>query len=228
MTGFLRRGLELLFPRRCILCRRLLPREQSILCADCCSSTQEYPLQAWNSGRKGKNSGQFLDSFAAVWYYDGDVRRSLHRFKFHGAAHLAPKYAFLMAQLLRQWGPEEFDILTWVPVSRRRRYRRGYDQCELLARAMSRELGIPCQRTLYKHRHTPPQSGLSGFEAREANVLGAFQICGGTDLQGKRVVLVDDIRTTGATLNECARVLLTAGAKEVHAVAVAAARNQKK
>ena len=196
MTGFLRRGLELLFPRRCILCRRLLPREQSILCADCRSSTQEYPLQAWNSGRKGKNSGQFLDSFAAVWYYDGDVRRSLHRFKFHGAAHLAPKYAFLMAQLLRQWGPEEFDILTWVP--------------------------------LYKHRHTPPQSGLSGFEAREANVLGAFQICGGTDLQGKRVILVDDIRTTGATLNECARVLLTAGAKEVHAVAVAAARNQKK
>lgn len=225
--GVLRRGLELLFPRRCILCRGMLPKEQIILCASCRCSAPEYPSLPLNSGKKGKNSRQFLDSFAAVWYYDRDVRRSLHRFKFRGAAYLAPKYAVLLAQLLRQCGPEEFDILTWVPVSRRRRFHRGYDQCELLARALGRELGIHCQRTLYKHRHTPAQSGLSGFEARAANVLGAFRVCGGEALRGKRVVLVDDIRTTGATLNECARMLLTAGAKEVHAVAVAATYDKK-
>ena len=218
-------AVELLYPRRCTFCRRVLPREQSILCADCRENAPEYPFKVYDPEKKGKNAGQFLDSFTAVWYYEGDVRRSLHRFKFRRATHLAPKYGAMLAMRLRE--PEAFDILTWVPVSRRRRFRRGYDQCELLARALGRELGMPHRRVLRKHRHTPPQSGLHSLEERRANVLGAFRVCKNVDLRGKRVLLVDDICTTGATLNECARVLLTAGAKEVHGAAVAASSQKK-
>lgn len=228
MTGAVRWALNLLYPPRCILCRGLLTEKQGFLCESCQKNAPEYPYGASNPEKYGKTSGQFLDSFTAVWYYEEDVRRSLLRYKFHRASHLAPKYASALAAKVRQQGMAEPDVLTWVPVSRRRRFQRGYDQCELLAKALGRELGIRAQRALRKHRHTPPQSGIHSLEARRANVLGAFQIPGNVNLRGKRVLLVDDIRTTGATMNECARVLLTAGAKEVHGAAVAAVRNQKK
>lgn len=228
MSGLHSWVMELLYPRRCMLCRRFLQKEQALLCDNCQKNAPDYPFGASNPEKYRKNSSQFLDSFTAVWYYEEDVRRSLLRFKFQHAQHLAPKFAAMLAARLRQQGPEQFEILTWVPVSRRRRFWRGYDQCELLARFLGKELGIGHFRVLRKRRHAPPQSRLYSLEARKANVLGAFQVCSDVELRGKRVLLVDDIRTTGATLNECARVLLTAGAKEVHGAAVAAVRNQKK
>ena len=84
------------------------------------------------------------------------------------------------------------------------------------------------QKLLRKIRNNPPQSGLNSVSARKANVLGIYKAVDGIDIRGKRIILVDDIFTTGATMNECARVLLSAGAKEVHGAAVAAVRYQKK
>lgn len=219
---------ELLFPRRCILCRTFLSAEETDLCRECRENVPEYPYGGKNPDPSGKNSGQFLDSFTAVWYYEEDVRRSILRYKFHGAAFLAPKYGALLAMKLLREGPEDIDILTWVPVSRLRRLKRGYDQCQLLCKAMGEQLALPWEKTLRKIRHTPPQSGLSSVAERKANVLGAYRAVNQVDLRGKRIVLVDDIYTTGSTMNECARVLLTAGAKEVHGAAIAAVRYQKK
>ena len=115
-------------------------------------------------------------------------------------------------------------MLTWVPVSRLRRLRRGYDQVELLAKAVGRELGLSPVPTLKKIRNNRPQSRLKDPAARRANVLGAYRLLEGAAVKGQRVLLLDDILTTGATAGECARVLLSAGAKEVHCAAVAAAR----
>ena len=125
---------------------------------------------------------------------------------------------------LLQTHPEGLDVLTWVPVSRLRKVSRGYDQVELLARAVGAELGMEPVRLLKKIRHNRPQSGISDAAQRRANVLGAYQMVPGQDISGKRILLLDDILTTGATAGEAARVLLTAGAKEVHCAAVAAAR----
>lgn len=219
---------ELLFPRKCMLCRCALGKDEMDLCCACRTQTPEYPFGAANPAPDGKNKLHFLDSFTAVWYYEGDVRRSLLRYKFRRGIYLAPRYGRLLAMRLLTQGPEQFDVLTWVPVSRLRRLRRGYDQCELLARAVGEELEIEPKQVLRKVRHTPPQSGQLSSAARKANVLGAYALVPGMDVAGKTVVLLDDIRTTGATLEECARVLLTAGAKEVHAAAVAAGRNYKK
>lgn len=163
-----------------------------------------------------------------MWYYKDDVRRSLLRFKFYNARSYAAVYGKLLAMRLLQSQSEGIDILTWVPIAPLRRLQRGYDQVELIARAVGNELGITPARTLRKIRNTPPQSGLQNAAARRANVLGAYRIVSPQELSGKRVVLLDDIITTGATASECARMLLTAGAKEIFCAAVAAAPQDSK
>ena len=174
----------------------------------------EYPVR--------KTKPQFLDSFAAVWYYEESVRGSLLRFKFRGARSYASAYGRFVAMKLLQTQPDGFDVLTWIPVSPLRKLRRGYDQVELIARAVGRELDMTPVSTLKKIRHNRPQSGITGAEKRKANVLGAYRAACPDKVAGKRVLLLDDILTTGATMSEAARVLKTAGAKEVHGAAVAA------
>ena len=204
-----------LFPPKCVLCRKLLRKDELDLCRECRETVPAYPF--------GKRKGQFLDSFAAVWYYERNVRSSLLRFKFRGARHYAAAYGRLLAMKLQSGYPEGFDVLTWVPVSSLRKLRRGYDQVELLAKVVGRELDMTPVPLLRKIRHNRPQSRIHGEAERRANVLGAYRVRNGADISGKRVLLLDDILTTGATAGEAARMLKTAGAGEVHCAAVAAA-----
>ena len=208
--------MELLFPPKCVLCRKLLKSGEIDLCRECRADAPEYAGKKINI--------RFLDSFAAVWYYEGNVRRSLLRFKFYNARSYGVSYGRILAMRLQREYPDGFDMLTWVPVSRLRKLRRGYDQVELLAKAVGRELGLSPVPTLKKIRNNRPQSRLKDPAARRANVLGAYRLLEGAAVKGQRVLLLDDIFTTGATAGECARVLLSAGAKEVHCAAVAAAR----
>lgn len=208
--------MNLLFPPKCILCGDLLGKEESDLCRNCRVEAPEYPFH--------KEKLQFLDSFAAVWYYEGNVRRSILRFKFYGARTYAGPYGRLLAMKLQREYPEGFDVLTWVPISPLRKLRRGYDQVELLAEEVARELDMPAEALLKKVRHNRPQSRLNDAAKRRANVLGAYKMRDGAAVCGKRILLLDDILTTGATAGEAARVLLTAGAKEVHCAAIAATR----
>lgn len=218
----------ILFPRRCILCRGFLKDEETDLCHSCRTDAPYYPFSTANPAPKGKNNLHFLDSFTAVWYYDGDVRKSIHRYKFRNAVKLSSGFGRLLAMKLLREGSEQFDVLTWVPVSKERLHQRGYDQSELLAQAVAAELDIASVRVINKIRNTPPQSGISSPESRKANVLGAFSVVPGATLQNKSVLLLDDVYTTGATMEECAKVLLLAGAREVHGAAVAAVRYHKK
>lgn len=213
-----KRLLALLFPPKCVLCRRILAKEELDLCRDCRTNSPEY----------GKNHRKirYLKDFTAVWFYEDQVRGSLIRYKFYHARSYAPSYGRLLAMKISQEFTDLPEIITWVPISRLRRLRRGYDQVELLARAVSQELGTECVRTLVKVRHNRPQSGISNAQERQANVLGVYRVTG--DVAGKRILLLDDILTTGATAGECGRVLLTAGAKEVYCAAVAAGRNKNK
>lgn len=208
----------LLLPEKCVLCGKPLNGGMD-LCGACRVETKTWPQE--------KLKLQFLDSFAAVWYYEGYVRASILRYKFHNRRSYAGAYGRILAMRLMELYPDGFDLLTWVPISTRRKLSRGYDQVELLARAVGRELGMKPARLLKKVRHNPPQSGLSDYAARRANVLGAYRMVSGVDVQGKRILLLDDVITTGATAGECARVLLTAGAGEVHCGAMAKTRNKQ-
>lgn len=211
---------NLLFPPKCLLCRKVLSDEELDLCHNCRTDGPE----CINDRKKFP----FIDSWAAIWYYEGNARRSLLRYKFRGARSYAIGYGRLLAMKLTEAHPDGFDLLTWVPISSLRRFTRGYDQVELLAQSVGRELGVAPVPLLRKIRHNRPQSGIIGDAQRRANVLGAYRAENAEYLQGKRIVLLDDIITTGATVSECARVLLTAGAKEVHCAAVAALNKEKR
>ena len=206
----------LLFPPKCVLCGDLLRSGEQDLCRECCSEAHLFP--------NGKRKLQFLDSFAAVWYYEGSIRRSMLRFKFYGRRSHAVSYGRLLAMELTKEFPDGFDVLTWIPVSPGRRLRLGYDQVELIAKAAARELGMEATPTLRKIRSNPPQSRITGEAQRRANVLGVYRVRQDADIRGKTVVLLDDILTTGATMGEAARMLRTAGAEQVHGAAVAAVK----
>ena len=216
----IKRILALLFPPKCILCRRVLEKEETDLCHECRTDSPICPA--------GRLKVPFVESWAAVWYYEGAVRSSILRFKFYGRREYAPVYGRFLAMKLQQEHPEGFDLLTWVPTGSRRIRKRGYDQVQLLAEAVASELGIPPVRLLNKIRNTPPQSRIQGNAKRRANVLGAYKTTENTPFSGKRILLLDDVITTGATVSECARILLTDGAKEVHCGAVAHARHAKR
>ena len=208
-----------LFPSKCILCGKVLGRQEKDLCSNCRQDSPEC------SGKHKKFS--FLDSWVAIWYYKGYIRKSIHRYKFQNARHYAASYGRLLAVRILQEYPDGFDVLTWVPTSRLRRFTRGYDQVELLVKAVGKELDMVPLRTLKKIRNNRPQSGLKGQAERRANVLGAYKVTCAQKVSGKRILLLDDVITTGATAGECARVLRTAGAKEVHCGCVAAASHHE-
>jgi ComF family protein len=211
---------RLFFPPKCVLCQALLREEETDLCRSCREKAPEYP--------RAKLKISFIADWSAVWYYKDDVRSSILRFKFGRRRFYADTYGRLLAMKLMTTRKDDFDVLTWVSTSSRRKRKRGYDQAQLIAQAVARELGVPLTRTLKKIRHTPPQSTLQNAAQRRANVLGAYRVVDPEAIAGKRVLLLDDILTTGATASECARVLITAGAKEVTFAAVAAACDHTK
>ncbi len=212
--------LKLLFPPKCVLCGKVLEHYERDVCDHCRENSPVCP--------KAKAKMSFVASWCALWYYQDDVRKSILNYKFGNHRSYAQSYASLLAQKLKEEYPEGFDVLTWVPISRWRKLKRGFDQVEKLAVALSEHLGMKPVRTLKKIRHNRPQSRISGPAHRRANVLGAYKVIQPEQLWNKRVLLLDDIITTGATVGECARMLLTAGAREVYVGAVAAARYDSK
>lgn len=156
-----------------------------------------------------------------MWYYKDNVRYSMLRYKFYRMSAYGQIYGRLLAMHYSTKHFCDYDILTWVPISNKRKNRRGFDQVELIAVSMGQELGTPAVPTLKKIRHTKKQSSMQSSAHRKANVLGAYTVLNPKAIAGKRILLIDDIITTGSTVSECARVLLTAGAKEVSALCVA-------
>lgn len=217
--------LDLIFPRKCALCGKLLTKDETDYCRDCRMNSPYFPVLEEKVHPSGKTELRFLDSFTAVWYYKRNVRTAILRLKFHGARFLAVPLGRSLAMKLYENHPEGFDCLTWVPVSAKRKRKRGYNQSYLLAKALGKELGMKPQPLLEKVRDNPAQSGVSA-DMRRSNVAGVYALVGKIDLTGKRILLIDDVFTTGSTAEECARVLREAGAGKVHCAAVAAAQKQ--
>ena len=211
---------HLLFPEKCTLCGQLLDGAETDLCRTCRVEAPVCP--------GGRSKRTFLDSWNAVWYYEGNPRKSLLRYKFGRRRGYAKVYGRLLAMKLLQEHPEGFEVLTWIPVSPLRKLTRGFDQVELLAQHVGAELGMEPVRLLKKIRHNRPQSSITGEAHRRANVLGVYRVTDPMLVSGKKILLLDDIITTGATAGEAGRILLTAGGKEVHFGAVAAARHRSK
>lgn len=155
----------------------------------------------------------------SVLRYEGDAAQSIRRYKFSGRRMYAPCYGELLSRI----APAE-DLVSWMPLGPKRRRERGYNQAELMARELARRIVVPAVPLLDKPKDTQAQSGLDAQEARQANVSGAYRPLEGADCRGKRVLLVDDVVTTGSTLQEGCQVLREMGAEEVVCLTLARAR----
>lgn len=212
--------LDWFFPPRCVFCGKLA---KGGVCPPCNAVLPKTGENAVVTGEGGMR-------VAAPLFYEGRVRESLIRFKFHEKDMYADTYGRLLAACAAEEFGGEFDTVTYIPVSRKRLRERGYDQAELLAKAMASHWQISPTVTLEKVRDNPRQSSITEEYERRANVLGAYRAVGAETFAGKRILLLDDIYTTGSTMAEAARTLKEAGAEEVLGIAVARKRtgNTKK
>jgi ComF family protein len=201
--------LDLLFPPKCIFCGRLLLKGTECLCEKCVAGLP------FTKGAQVSQKGDFFDECVSPFLYEGDVRKSILRFKFKGATAYADCYGRMMAECVREHLSGKYDLITWVPLSTKRAKDRGYDQAMLLALAVALELDDVAVETLVKTSHVQAQSTISDKEMRRANVSGVYELKDRELVDGKRILLIDDIITTGSTLAECARVLLMSGAESI-------------
>ena len=170
--------------------------------SDSCHSCQQWP--------------NYLRGNVAIWPYQQGWQQAILDFKFRNKPWLAEALAAELLPFL----PADYDLLVPVPLHPKRMQERGYNQSALLAQMISRYSGLPWQNSLQRVRNTPHQTGLSRNQ-RLQNLDGAFDLCKKIDVTGKRILLVDDVFTTGTTLRACAGVLHRYGAKEIYGVTLA-------
>ena len=192
--------LDLLFPMKCPFCQHILEDSRAPACPGC------QKMLPWLSGREAERPVEFTSGCLSPLAYRDRVPDSIHRYKFPGTPSYAGAYGLLTAQCVRDNRAAPLDLVTWIPLSPKRR------------------LDLPVRGTLEKFRNNDPQSHLHEASERRANVLGVYRLKESVDLAGLRVLLVDDVVTSGATLSECARLLRSAGAAEVLCATLAQAR----
>ena len=212
--------LELIFPSKCTFCSDIMGHSGDLMCPHC---QRTLP---WLLGSRAEKRVEFVETCVSALRYRGRVQQSIHRFKFTGRSWYAKTYGVLAAQCVQDHLSGTYDLISWVPVSKKRKRERGYDQSFLLASEMGKHLGQEPVELLRKVRNNPAQSSLTEAAQRRANVMDAYQAPWPERLAGKRVLLVDDVVTTGETLAECARTLRMAGAESVVCVTLAQARGE--
>jgi len=211
-------ALGLLFPVKCPFCQTILEDPEAPLCPDC------QTRLPWLLGREAERKVDFADGCFSALAYRDRVPEAVRRYKFARVRACGRPFGLLAAQCAQDHLPQRPDALTWAPLSDRRLRERGFDQAELMARAAGAAMGLPVIPTLKKLKHTKAQSDLTDPRKRRANVQGAYALLPGAEVAGRRLLLVDDVVTTGATLGECAKVLLMGGADRIWCATLAQAR----
>ena len=208
-----------LFPPKCVFCRRVM--EKDGVCDKCKENLPyRFPCEI-------KDPPMFTDGGYSYFHYEGDIRNAIIRYKFGGLSKYSVDFSEYLEKCIKENIDGQYDIISWVPLSKRRLKSRGYDQARLLAEETCKRLGVEPQQTLIKSIDAAPQSRQTDISRRMANILGAYDVSS-CNLLGKRIILIDDVYTTGSTLSECARVLKTAGASKVYVLTLAKTRLRKK
>lgn len=212
--------LGLLFPalNRCALCQAQLRIDSVEGICRSCLETLTRPVAGSGAGC-GRNSPYFRRR-VAVGRYEGGLRQAIHRFKYQFERRLASPLGYLMSvAALGEFSPDY--LVVPVPLFKARQRLRGYNHTEILAWELTRRLGWDVGLdVLIRIRDTGSQAKLDN-QARSENVMGAFMVSDSSKALDRKILLVDDVITTGSTLSECARVLKLAGAREVDAMVLA-------
>lgn len=205
---FRRTILDILFPKHCLGCGR----EGNYYCFDC----QQKSFREWN-GQLDIKGEQYFDAVVCVGDYEDEILGGLIKAcKYRFVQEIAPELGIVLAQKIKVRQLKDFAVVP-VPLSKRRERWRGFNQAVEIGQTVSRELGLECHQCLKRVKHKKAQAKLSE-EERQRNMNDCFEIIG---IIPQRIILIDDVITTGSTLNECARMLRLAGAKEIIAAVLA-------
>lgn len=237
MGGFFGSLFDIIFPEKCRLCGERVRDQGGLpICLDCWGKLETITPPFCTicgipfTSKEGISHPCSLclrkpPSFKvarAVGKYSGPLREAIIELKYKGRGSIARRLGMMMADMVAR-DPElsDIELLLPVPLHRSRMRERGFNQSELLAKAMGKELGIEVNTSsLIRARRTASQVGL-GMEERIKNVAGAFVVARKDAIEGRSLALVDDVMTTGATANECSKTLVKGGARSVSVVVLA-------
>ncbi len=230
--------MNFFFPPQCVFCDRILEiNVKNCLCENCRSDVsrcreklccQKCGKPVVSYGRRAlcyfcaETSTKYFDRIVSVFEYEGAVRDSVLRYKNAGIQSYAETYAELLAERIgEEYQGLDFDFICAAPSHENKDRKMGFDPVELICHKLSRRINIPHKRkVLKKTRETERQAGLS-MQSRMRNLKNSMAVGDPKRVEGKRILLVDDICTTCATMIECSRALKKAGAKSVHAITFA-------
>jgi ComF family protein len=210
--------LDLIFPPKCIFCGELISRKNNDETCLICRQNLPYCMSA----ELGDVAGDSFIRAVASFIYEGYVTDSIYRFKARGCQWYAKTYAkYLKYTIEHYYSDMEFDYIVSVPMTKKKLAERGYDQTRLIAEYLNREIDVPyLSDAMKKVKETPKQQGLSQAE-RKYNLAGVFEVAKAKEIEGKTLLLIDDVFTTGATVEECSYELLANGAESVYVATVA-------
>ena len=231
--------VDVIFPPRCLTCGVILERRDPLpFCPACLSGIRiirsplcprcgvPFPLPEGDDHLCGDClvTQRPYAVARAAGYYEETLLTAIHLFKYRGRTGIGEVLGRIMADFAGGiWDMKAFSLLLPVPLHRKRLRERGFNQAAILARALAKRFSLPLDlMTLRREVPTAPQVGL-GLEERRANVKGVFAVRKPQNIAGRRVLLVDDVFTTGSTLSECAAVLMQAGAEAVAVLTLARA-----
>lgn len=224
---------SIFFPQCCAFCNTLIEPDEFV--CDKCKSNLPFIKEETcpKCGREKefcsctKSQEHFYDGIAAPFYFEDGVRKAVLRFKFGGEKYIAEPLADYMAACFRKkYNETRFDCIAFVPMEEKKQRLRGFNQSKELAVFLSRKLNIrTADGLIYKYCGTDTQHDLNYIE-RTGNIFGSFDIKNSEDLNGKNVLLVDDIKTTGSTLDECAKMLKLYGADKVFCLTAAVVKSK--
>lgn len=221
-------------PKRCAYCGKVIDAD-SLMCNDCRKAVSRIGGEVCgNCGREKtvcscKKSSNYYTRIAAPFYFEGVVRNGMHRFKFRNSPRNAEAYSHEMASIIEErFKDVRFDFITEIPMTKKSLKKRGYNQGSLLAKGISQKLNIEYkEKFLVKLYETEKQHGLN-YSLRKGNLTGVYDVAQPQEVEGKIILLCDDISTSGETFNEASKMLWLYGAKEVYCVAAALTKQKKK
>mgnify|MGYP000918051401 CR=1 FL=1 len=221
---------KLLFPPKCIFCTSILSIQAKIeICKKCNKSLTYISNKLYYINKysyKDLEPCKYFDRIFCVFEYAGFVREAIVRYKYFGKAHYYKTFTKLLADKLKSIAMQnEFDIIISVPLHKQKEKKRGYNQAYLISKELSKIMHIPEESNLLiRIKNTPSQSLLHKNE-RCNNIKNAFKVTDVNNVEGKNILLIDDVLTTGSTVNECSKVLKKAGASKVDIAVIAVAFN---
>lgn len=206
--------LDLIYPPVCGICEKI---NKKSLCKKCELLIKEYEI---NKIEQCKN--KYFDHQIKLYKYENIIRDKIIDYKFHEKAYLSATFEKMIIKNEKIYSfLKKYDIILYVPMFKKHKLLRGYNQAELIAKRMSKTLGIHLEKNnLIKIKDTKKQSTLTKAQ-RRINIKNVFKVSKPEKIKNKRIILFDDIYTTGSTVNECSRVIKEAGAKEIAVVTIA-------